>query len=249
MKTREKTLTGMPLWAGATDHLLLLTAAAMMVAAAPALPLATWVAVLTVQTVIIWNMRRFVEKMPLLKKLLSTLPMILGSLLAVLFFPPQLKTGLTPGSPWLALGLGVVVLAFTVANLRRSIDFIRNPEMIAFVVPGVNYEMARAEAAYILLAPIAEELAFRHFPALVFSASGPYLVIAIGAFVTSHYINPWQGARFGVARILEQTAMAAVLTLTYLGFGLIWAVLAHVLYNFTARGFYVSYLVKRTHLA
>lgn len=121
--------------------------------------------------------------------------------------------------------------------------------MIAFVVPGVNLGMARAEAAYILLAPIAEELAFRHFPAQVFPGIGPYLVIAVGAFVASHYINPWQGGRIELARGLEQLAMAVVLTLAYLGFGLLWAILAHVLYNLTARGFYVSYLVRRTHLA
>ena len=248
MKAGEGTTSCPQLWASASDHFMLLPAAAMIVSASPAPPLSTWVAMMAVQTVVIWNMRRWVEQMPLLKKLLSTLPMILGTLIAVLVFPPQLAPTAT-GNTWLALGLALVVLTFAGANLRRSIDFIRNPEMIAFVVPGVNVRMARAESAYILLAPVAEELAFRHFPALVFSTPGPYFVFAVGAFVASHYINPWQAERISVTRILEQLAMAVALTLIYLSFGLLWAILAHFLYNLTARGFYVSYLVRRTQLA
>lgn len=234
-------------WADGSAHLLLLTTATLIIAAGPALPLVAWVLVLALQTVFVWNMRRYIEHMLVVKKLVSTLPMILGTVWAAEIFPVRLA--FESGDLWLASCLGFVSVAFVGLNLYRSLDFIRSPEMIGFLVPSVSPRLAWAEVTYIILAPIAEEMAFRHFPALIFDELWSYLVVSIVAFVASHYVNPWQSSKIGMARILEQVVMAVLLTAVYLSFGLVWSILIHFLYNLCARGFYVSYLIKHTHLS
>ena len=225
-------------------HLLLVALSLAAIALAPLPAARAWIIVLAVQIALIWNMWRFAQDAAITRKLVSCVPIMAGAAIAMQFWPYQLSVPVELSALPVAMALAAAMVGFFGLNLYRSRAFFAEPELVEFVQPHMNKPLARAEIVHMLVAPAAEELMFRAFPATFFTDLPSYAVFSISTFILVHYINPWSARKINPLGLLEQVAMAALLTLIFLGFGLGWAILAHTLYNLTARSFYAAYLIR-----
>lgn len=204
-----------------------------------------WIVALAVQTLVIWNMWSFAPAAPFSRKLLSCVPMAVASGAALWAWEPVLAPSPLLAGPAAGVALAAVLSGFLVLNVYRARDFLAQPELVEFLQPDMNRTVALAETSYLVLGAIAEELMFRAFPALFLADPAAFFALAVGSFVLVHHINPWSPRTIDPLRLAEHVAMAVLLTLIFMGFGLGWAILAHVLYNLTARCYYATYLLHR----